>query len=58
MGRPHGAGRSPRPQASQALIKGLCEEAPSFFDEGVKLRVDTTEAGKKKRKGPLVKSCP
>lgn len=43
---------------SDALLVGLCGSAPTFFDTGITLRVDTTEAHATLLKGPIVAKCP
>lgn len=46
-------------ELSDALVEGLCEEGSFMFDQGVKVRVDTTEdGGKKLMTGPIVDHCP
>lgn len=44
---------------SDALVEGLCEEGSFVFEQGIKVRVDTTEdGGKQLLTGPIVDHCP
>lgn len=45
-------------QVTAAFAEGMCEEGSSFFDAGMKLRIDTTETGADKKTGSVVASCP
>ncbi|HTN15314.1 MAG TPA: hypothetical protein VL094_10965 [Sphingomonadaceae bacterium] len=45
-------------EISYALLTGLCSTAPTFFDSGIKLRVDTTEIDAKPIPSPVETACP
>lgn len=43
---------------SAALLSGFCGNAPNFFETGILLRVDTTEAAEGLVKGKPLNQCP
>ena len=43
---------------SAGLVQGFCQEAASFFDSGVTMRVDSLQDGAAPQKGSLVTRCP
>lgn len=43
---------------NDAFLTGFCKKAAFIFERGMKLRLDTTEAGGNKLSGPIDDHCP